>query len=118
MGKVRHVNIHEAKTHFSKLVDEAAAGKEIVIAEAGRPAAKLVPLAPARRARNPGVLRGGIRIAADFGAPLPQHILDSFAGWPIRQSFAARRSLGSTYSNRCVPGAMIGADATREVRSR
>lgn len=69
MGKP--VNIHAAKTHFSRLVERAAKGEEIVIARAGRPVARLVPLASPGRPRHPGLLKGRIRIAKDFDAPLP-----------------------------------------------
>lgn len=73
------VNIHEAKTQLSRLVKEAAKGKEIVIAIAGKPAARLVPLeaAPTKR-RKPGRLKGKIRIADDFDAPLPDDLLEQF----------------------------------------
>ena len=60
------VNIHEAKTHFSKLVQRAAAGEEIVIAKAGVPVAKLVPLDEPRRQRVPGLLKGKIWMADDW----------------------------------------------------
>ena len=52
-------------------MEDAAAGEEIVIARAGRPVARLVPLTAPRQAREPGALRGHIRIGADFDAPLP-----------------------------------------------
>lgn len=74
------VNIHEAKTNFSRLVDEAAAGAEIIIAKAGVPAARLVPLASAPPERRIGVLKGKIRIAEDFDAPLPDDVLAAFEG--------------------------------------
>jgi prevent-host-death family protein len=74
------VNIHEAKTQLSRLVEEAARGTEIVIAKAGRPVARLVPLAPAVRRKRLGLLRGKIRIRADFDAPLPEDILAAFEG--------------------------------------
>jgi prevent-host-death family protein len=65
------VNLHEAKTHLSRLVEAAAKGEEIVIAKAGKPMAKLVPLRPvARKERKPGVLKGKIWIAEDFDAPM------------------------------------------------
>ena len=70
------VNIHEAKTHLSRLVDEAAAGTEVVIAKAGRPIAKLVPIRPA--IRKLGTLRGRIRIADDFDDPLPPEVQEQF----------------------------------------
>ncbi|PYO58648.1 MAG: type II toxin-antitoxin system prevent-host-death family antitoxin [Candidatus Rokuibacteriota bacterium] len=72
------VNIHAAKTHFSRLVERAAKGEEIVIARAGRPVARLVPLASAARPRRPGLLKGRIRIGKDFDAPLPEDVLSLF----------------------------------------
>jgi prevent-host-death family protein len=76
------VNIHAAKTQLSRLVDEAATGAEIVIARAGKPVARLVPLAspqPAPGARRVlGALAGRLRIPADFDAPLPDEMLDGF----------------------------------------
>jgi prevent-host-death family protein len=74
------VNIHQAKTNFSKLVDAAMHGEEIIIAKAGKPAAKLVPIVSAKPKRKPGKLKGKIRIAADFDAALPKSILDEFEG--------------------------------------
>ena len=74
------VNIHEAKTNLSRLLDRVAEGAEVVIAKAGRPVARLVPIAPAKRVRKPGFLKGKIKIAADFDAPLPGHLLDAFEG--------------------------------------
>lgn len=72
------VNIHDAKTHFSKLVESVMHGEEIIIAKAGKPAIKLVPIsAPTRRF---GVLKGKIKITKDFNAPLPDNILDEFEG--------------------------------------
>ena len=61
------VNVYEAKTHLSQLLDRAAAGEEIVIARAGRPIARLVPLADSpSRPRSPGGWRGKVRISDDF----------------------------------------------------
>ena len=74
------INIHEAKTQFSKLVDAASKGEEIIIARAGVPVARLVPLAPASPLRKPGALKGKMRIADDFDAPLPDDLLASFEG--------------------------------------
>ena len=74
------VNVHEAKTHLSRILDRVAAGEEIIIAKAGKPVARLVPVAGARRPRTPGTHRGKIRIAADFDAPLPGEILEAFEG--------------------------------------
>jgi prevent-host-death family protein len=71
------INIHEAKTHLSRLVEDVAEGAEIVIAKAGKPMARLVPLAPRTGIRF-GVLKGRIEIADDFDAPLPEGVLDAF----------------------------------------
>ena len=74
------VNVYQAKTHLSQLLDRAAAGEEIVIARAGRPIARLVPLAdsPSRR-REPGGWRGRVSISADFDE-LPAEIEAAFRG--------------------------------------
>ena len=74
------VNIHEAKTNLSRLIEEVTGGAEVVIAKAGKPVAKLVPTGRGGRVRKPGFLRGKIRIAADFDAPLPTELLDAFEG--------------------------------------
>ena len=74
------VNIHQAKTHFSKLVDAVMLGEEIIIAKAGKPAVKLVPISISKPKRKPGALKGKIKIAKDFDAPLPDEILDAFEG--------------------------------------
>ena len=73
------VNLYEAKTRLSALVDQAAAGAEIVIAKHGRPLAKLVPIRDQAR-RRPGRLKGKLWISEDFDAPLPKTILDGFLG--------------------------------------
>jgi prevent-host-death family protein len=72
------LNLYDAKTRLSALVEEAAAGKEIIIAKAGKPRARLVALRPA--ARQPGRAKGKIWIAADFDAPLPPDVLAGFTG--------------------------------------
>jgi prevent-host-death family protein len=74
------VNIHQAKTHFSKLVDAVMLGEEIIIAKAGKPAVKLVPILTAKPIRKPGALKGKIKISKNFDAPLPDEILDAFEG--------------------------------------
>lgn len=74
------VNIHQAKTNFSKLVDAVMHGEEIIIAKAGKPAAKLVPITTIKPKRKPGALKGKIKIAADFDAPLPSEIAKQFEG--------------------------------------
>lgn len=73
------VNIHQAKTQFSKLVDAALHGEEVVIAKAGKPAVKLVPFNKTGP-RKFGILKGKIKIAQDFDAPLPDDILADFEG--------------------------------------
>ncbi len=70
------VNIYEAKTRLSQLVDRAEAGEEIIIARGGRPAARLIAFRPAGVVRKPGRLRGRIRIGRDFDAPLPDGLFD------------------------------------------
>jgi prevent-host-death family protein len=79
---VQTINIHAAKTHFSRLVDEAAAGAEIIIAKAGKPVARLVPLVPSSTApkRRLGTLAGVAVIPPDFDAPLPDEVIDAFEG--------------------------------------
>jgi prevent-host-death family protein len=77
------VNIHEAKTHFSRLVERAEHGEEIIIARSGRPVARLVPLEDVEKPRVFGRMRGKIRIADDFDAPLPDDILDQFENSPL-----------------------------------
>ena len=80
---MRTVNIHAAKTHLSRLVDQAAAGEEIVIARSGRPVARLMPLAspPANVAkRRLGLLAGEFTVPDDFDAPLPEDVLAMFEG--------------------------------------
>ncbi|MEX3858656.1 prevent-host-death family protein [Paraburkholderia youngii] len=74
------VNIHEAKSQFSRLVDAAASGEEIVIAKAGKPAARLVPMEYAKPVRRFGGLKGKVRIADDFDAPLPDDVIAAFEG--------------------------------------
>lgn len=74
------VNIHEAKTQFSRLVDAAAGGEEIVIAKAGKPAARLLPMERPKTARRFGGLKGKMRIAEDFDAPLPDDVIAAFEG--------------------------------------
>ena len=72
-------NIYDAKTHLSRLVDRAAAGEDIIIAKAGRPVARLVPLEPLAR-RVPGDLKGRVWISPDFDAPLPSDVQRYFDG--------------------------------------
>ena len=77
---MKQVNIHQAKTDLSKLVERAEAGEEIVIARAGKPAAKLIPLNKARARRRLGLLDGKFKIPDDFNAPLPEAVIRLFEG--------------------------------------
>lgn len=79
---MRTVNIHEAKTHLSRLLEKVSEGAEIVIAKAGKPLARLVPFGRPRKTRRLGVLHGRFEVPADFDAPLPNDVLDSFEGKP------------------------------------
>ena len=72
------VNIHQAKTQLSRLLERVIAGEEIVIAKNGKPLDKLVPFHAA--ARQPGRLKGKIKIGRDFDAPLPETLAAAFRG--------------------------------------
>ncbi len=74
------INLYEAKTNLSSLVDRAAAGEEIVIAKGGRPLARLVPLNRRTAPRPLGLLAGQVRVGADFDDPLPDDVLRAFEG--------------------------------------
>ena len=74
------INIHEAKTQLSRLVDEAAAGKDVIIARGGKPIARLTSLKPAPNKIRFGVLKGKVKVAKDFDAPLPDEVLAQFEG--------------------------------------
>jgi len=78
----RMLNLYDAKAQLSALVEEAAGGAEIVIAKAGKPRAKLVPVRQAGR-RQPGRAKGKVWIAADFDAPLPDALIKAFGGGTI-----------------------------------
>ncbi len=80
MSDPAQVNMHEAKTHLSRLVERVEAGEEIVISRAGKPVARLVAIQGPRGSRAPGRLRDRIRIADDFDAPLPDEVAAAFAG--------------------------------------
>ena len=74
------VNLYEAKTCLARLVERAAAGEEIIIAKAGRPLARLVPLAHRTGPRKLGLLAGEVRLGAEFDDPLPPTIREAFEG--------------------------------------
>ena len=79
---MRTVNIHEAKTHLSRLVERAAQGEPFIIAKAGKPLVKVIPLdAPAARApRRLGFLRGQISVPDDFDTMFADEIETMFSG--------------------------------------
>jgi len=72
------VNIYDAKTQLSKLIEEAAAGNDVVIARGGKPVARLTRLGAPKRKLKFGVLKGKIKVPADFDAPLPSEVLRQF----------------------------------------
>lgn len=79
-GPDKVVNVHEAKTHFSKLLKRAHDGEEIVLSKAGKPYAKLVPIAPpSAKRREPGGLEGWV-LPESFFDPLPDDELDAWEG--------------------------------------
>jgi prevent-host-death family protein len=75
---MKQVNLHAAKTTLSRLVDEAVGGEDIVIAKAGKPLVRLVPVSHGSRRAGFGADRGKIRIRKDFDEPLPAEILRAF----------------------------------------
>ena len=87
------VNIHEAKTQLSRLIERVCAGEEIIIARGGKPVARLAPLLRSAKPRTPGLLKGKIWVAKDFNAPLPDDLLDLFEGKsPLEGRRAARKA--------------------------
>ncbi|MET7860302.1 type II toxin-antitoxin system prevent-host-death family antitoxin [Streptomyces sp. NPDC005318] len=77
MEAARRYNVHEAKTHFSRILEQVATGEEVVISKAGEPVAKVVPLRPEVRRTGRGSLKGRIHLAADFDE-LPDEIARAF----------------------------------------
>jgi prevent-host-death family protein len=73
----KSINIHQAKTHLSRLVERVEAGEEITLARAGRPVARLVPYQARRGPRRLGIWKDRVRISPDFDAPLPE-IVEAF----------------------------------------
>jgi prevent-host-death family protein len=86
------VNIHEAKTHLSRLLQRVAAGEEVTIARSGVPVARLVAVEPEKKAVRPlGMDRGRIWIADDFDAPLPDDLLKEFYGGELPKLVSEKR---------------------------
>ena len=77
---MNQINIHQARTQFSRLIERVAGGEEIIIAKSGKPIARLVPYVAKGAVRRPGAMRGKIRIKKNFDAPLPNEVLASFEG--------------------------------------
>jgi prevent-host-death family protein len=71
------VNVHEAKTHLSKLLARVSAGEEVIIARAGKPIARLVPITERPQKRVPGSAKGKVFISPDFDTPLPESVLEA-----------------------------------------
>lgn len=74
------INIYEAKTTLSKLVEQAAAGNDVIIARGGKPVARLTQLEPAKRKIRFGLLKGKIKVSKDFDESLPDAALAEFEG--------------------------------------
>jgi prevent-host-death family protein len=74
------VNIHQAKTTLSQLLESALAGEEVIISKAGKPLARLIPYQSEKKPRTPGYWKGKVKMADDFDAPLPPEILAGFLG--------------------------------------
>lgn len=72
------VNVHQAKTHLSRLLARIQEGEEFIIAKNGKPIARLLPAIEAKNKREPGSAQGKIQIAPDFNAPLPDDVLEGF----------------------------------------
>lgn len=74
------INIHDAKTHFSKIINQVLKGEEVIISKSGKPLIKLIPFAEETKSRKGGQLKGLMQISDDFDAPLPDEILKQFYG--------------------------------------
>lgn len=74
------VNIHDAKTHFSKFIKQVLNGDEVIIARDGKPLVRLVPYTEEPQIRRGGQFKGLIQISDDFDSPLPEDILKQFYG--------------------------------------
>jgi prevent-host-death family protein len=74
------VDVHEAKTHLSKVLDQAIAGEDVVIMRSGKPLVRLTPVETAPAPRVPGTAKGEFVVPADFNEPLPYDVLGQFEG--------------------------------------
>jgi prevent-host-death family protein len=75
MEMAKKVNIHEAKTHFSRILTQVGNGEEVIISKSGKPIARLVPITEKLPQRTPGSAKGKVILEKDFDAPLPDSIL-------------------------------------------
>jgi prevent-host-death family protein len=97
---MKQVNVHEAKTHLSRLLEEVQSGREVVIARAGKPVARLVPVTGEAERRTLGILAGKLAVPADFDAPLPDDVLAlSSAAYAAERTTGARRSTAPVHSS-------------------
>jgi prevent-host-death family protein len=83
--RTMEVNIHQAKTHLSRLLQRVAEGEEVVIARAGEPIARLVRIQPERTTRPLGMDRGSVVVPDDFNDPLPPELLAQFLGVEVAE---------------------------------
>lgn len=77
---MKPVNIYDAKTHLSRLLDKAAAGEDVIVSRNGKPLARITQLAPSRREIRFGLLKRRLSVPKDFDAPLPSEVIDAFEG--------------------------------------
>jgi prevent-host-death family protein len=75
---MRCIKVHEAKTNLSKLIEQACRGEEVIIARATTPVVRLIPIGEVRGKRQPGVLRGKLRVGPEFFEPLPAEELSAW----------------------------------------
>ena len=76
------VNIHEAKTHLSRLIEKVVAGEEVIIAKAGKPMVRLTPVEPVKQTSRLGFLKGQIVVPDDIKTPFAEEIEEMFYGNP------------------------------------
>ena len=74
------VNIYDAKTRLSQLVDRAASGEDVIVSRNGKPLARITRLVQPKRKINFGLLKGKVTVRADFDAPLPPDVIAEFEG--------------------------------------
>ena len=77
---MKQVNIYEAKTHFSKYIEQVESGQEVIIARGGKQVARLTSIEPTKNPVRFGVLKGKVQVSADFDDALPDEVLAGFEG--------------------------------------